>query len=213
MLSIYSFCVNFVQENTYLLVSNGEAAIIDCGASSPKEWEQIVRKIDELGVQLTQFWLTHAHFDHVLGANFVQATYGLLPSLHTDDVPLYEGFTEQLRMIAGITTDMTLPPIGKTLQEGDVLTLGDTSWKVIHTPGHTRGGVCFYCEAEKTLITGDSLFRHCIGRTDLPGGNEASLIESLRQKVLTLPEEVVVFPGHDETTTILEERTHNIYLS
>lgn len=212
MLSIHTFCVNFIEENTYLLTSNGEATLIDCGASSPDEWQTIARAIDQLDVKLTQFWLTHAHFDHVFGAGFVHDTYGISPCLHADDVSLYNSFSQQLHEIAGISLEATLPPIGTTLKEGDILTLGDTQWQVIHTPGHTLGGVCFYCPTEKVIITGDSLFRRCIGRTDLPGGNEASLVQSLRNKVLTLPDDVIVYPGHGDTTTILEERTQNIYL-
>lgn len=212
MLTVYSFCVNFIQENTYLLCSQGEAAIIDCGASSPEEWAGITRTIATAGVKPRHYWLTHAHFDHIIGSHFVVDTYGLRPRMHAHDVELYHHINDQTRTIMGQDFQLTVPNQGRLFEEDEVLTLGDTRWHLLHTPGHTQGGVCFYCEEEKTLISGDSLFRYSIGRTDLPGGNEAQLIAALREKILPLPDDVKVYTGHGAPTTIGEERRGNPYL-
>lgn len=212
MLSIDTFCVNFVQENTYLLSSQGEAALIDCGASTIEEWQRITSAVERAGVQVTQYWLTHGHFDHIIGSSYVFETYGLRPRMHAEDLALYHDINGQTRTIMGQDFGLHVPEEGALFAEGEVLSLGDTRWDILHTPGHTQGGVCFYCEQEKTLICGDTLFRYSMGRTDLPGGNEAQLIAAIKGKLLPLPDNTTAYPGHGGTTTIGDERIGNPYL-
>lgn len=213
MLQIQSFLVNFVQEYTFLISSGGEAALIDCGASTDEEWQQISEAIKAQGLTLRHHWLTHAHFDHVFGANYVFQEYGVKPTLHKDDLPLYEAVEKQTRTILGQPMVIRLPEVEATVTHGDVLTLGNLTFEVIHTPGHTPGGINFYCASEKVVFTGDSLFRYEIGRTDLVGGDEEALIRTIRERLLTLPTDVKAYPGHGPATVIADEKRNNPYFA
>jgi len=213
MLQIERFVVNMIEENCYFLYDeSGEAVIVDCGAWRPEEKEAMAAFVREKGLRPRYLLNTHCHFDHVFGDAFVQETYGLLPRMHRAEVPVYEGVQEQMQLFLHRHLSVSLPPAGELFGEGDILRFGHHALQVIHTPGHTPGGVCFYCEEEKVLLSGDSLFRREIGRCDLPGGDYAALIASLRDKVLTLPADVRVLPGHGEATTVGEERLYNRYL-
>lgn len=213
MLHITRFVVNMINENCYLLHDDtNEAVLIDCGALYPEEHKAISDFITEHGLKLTHLFNTHAHFDHLFGANYIYRTYGTKVELCRDEVETYEAAEVQMNQFMNLNLTLSLPPLGNTFADGDTLHFGHTDIKVIETPGHTPGGVCFYIESEKVLISGDSLFRREIGRCDLPGGNEASLIKALREKVLTLPNEVKVLPGHGQETTIAYEREYNYYL-
>ena len=111
----------------------------------------------------------------------------------------------------GLGYDRPSPPLGHQLEDNEVITFGNHALKVIHTPGHSKGGVVFYCEAEKTLFTGDTLFRMSVGRTDLPGGSWAELMDSLEEKISILPKDTVVYPGHGPMTLLGEEFSMNPY--
>lgn len=213
MLHIQRFIVNMIEENCYVLSDEtGEAVIIDCGAFFPEEKESIRRYIEQNSLRPKRLLNTHGHFDHVFGAAFVHDTYGLLPEMLTAEAATYAAAAGQMRMFLHRDLPLATPPAGPAFNDGDLLTFGSHTLRAIATPGHTPGGVCFYCEDEGCLFSGDSLFRHAIGRTDLPGGSEAALVGSLRARVLTLPDDVRVFPGHGDETTIGEERRANFYL-
>ena len=213
MLQVKTFVVNMIEENCYVVSdSTGEAVIIDCGALSPKEREEISAYVSENALTVKHLLCTHAHFDHIFGVDFVYQTYGLCPLLHTDDVGLYQQAEWQTRSILHRDMDWHLPPVGQALHGGDCIRFGTHTLSVIETPGHTPGGVCFYCADEGFLFSGDSLFLSSIGRTDLPGGNAHQLIEGLRTRILTLPPETRVCPGHGPATTIGHERSSNPYL-
>lgn len=213
MLHIQRFIVNMIEENCYVLSDEtGEAAIIDCGAFFPEEKESIRQYIEQNNLRPKRLLNTHGHFDHVFGTAFVHDTYGLLPEMLTAEADTYAAAAGQMRMFLHRDLPLATPPAGPAFNDGDLLTFGSHTLRAIATPGHTPGGVCFYCEAEGCLFSGDSLFRHAIGRTDLPGGSEAALVGSLRARVLTLPDDVRVFPGHGDETTIGEERRANFYL-
>ena len=124
----------------------------------------------------------------------------------------YEQSVRQMQQFMHRSFPLTLPPVAATFSDGDVLPFGQCALQVIATPGHTPGGVCFYAEPQHLLFSGDSLFHGAIGRCDLPGGDEPTLITALQQRVLSLPDEVVVYPGHGEPTTVGEERLRNPYL-
>ena len=127
------------------------------------------------------------------------------------EVDNYSSQQEQLRMFLRRDLPLSLPTVGKTLVDGETVRFGHQEFKVIYTPGHTPGGVCYYNEQEKVLLSGDSLFQGSIGRTDFPGGSSKALVDSLRQRILTLPEEVTVLPGHGPETSIEFEKRHNPY--
>lgn len=216
MITIKTFCVNPVAENTYLLTAGKEAAIVDCGCFALSEWQQVKRALDESGCRLKALLQTHLHFDHVLGAQFALADYDVpvLASIH--DEPLLRAMEAQITMFLGRQAvqqfDLGFITKGITpLADGDTFTLGESTLQVLATPGHSRGGLCFYCADEGLLFSGDTLFRGSIGRTDLAGGNFTQLMKSLN-RLATLPSETVVYPGHGPATTIADEATYNPYL-
>lgn len=213
MLNLHCFTVNFIEENCYVVSDDtGEAVIVDCGAFFPEECETISRYIAQEGLTLRHHLLTHGHFDHVFGAQFLADTYGLRPELSRDEVATYEQAADQMRAFLHRDFPLSLPPVGATFGDGDEVSFGRHTLRVIATPGHTPGGVCYYCEAEGLLLSGDSLFRREIGRCDLPGGSEPQLVGGLKRAILALPDDVNVYPGHGPATTVGEERRENPYL-
>lgn len=212
-LHIERFVVNFIEENCYLLWDETkEAAIVDCGAQTPEELQRIDQFIQSNGLSLKCVLNTHGHFDHVFGNQHLFDTYGLQPMLSADETKTYELAPQQMCLFLHRNIPLQVPKAGRLLHEGEVVAFGNQQMRVIATPGHTPGGICFYHEKEGVLLSGDSLFMGCIGRCDLPGGNEWDLVDSLRNKILTLPENVRVLPGHGPATTIRQEKTSNPYL-
>lgn len=202
-----------IEENCYVLWDDSrEAAVIDCGAFYPEEQKAIRDFIAGNGLLVKRLLQTHAHFDHLFGADFICRTYGVRPEMHRAEASTYAAAAEQCRLFMHRALPLTLPDAGPFFGDGDALAFGHHVLHVIPTPGHTPGGVCFYEAGEAVLFSGDSLFRHAIGRCDLPGGNEQSLVNSLKQCVLTLPDAVTVCPGHGDATTVGEERRANPYL-
>lgn len=208
MLTIERFIVNMIQENCYVVSDEThEGVIIDCGAFYLEEKEAIRQYVEEHGLKIKHLLNTHLHFDHVLGDEYLFKTLGLEPEACDRDLPLYEHIDEQLEDFLGLQNyEIHLPPLKRCLDDGDTVTFGTHTLHVIATPGHTPGGLEFYCKEEKVLFSGDSLFRHSIGRTDFPGGDYDALITSLKEKVLVLPDDVKVLPGHSLSTTIGNEK-------
>ncbi|MDO5074717.1 MAG: MBL fold metallo-hydrolase [Bacteroidales bacterium] len=214
MLHVQVFTCNMVEENTYIIhdTATREAAIIDCGALYPHEQKNLLDYIQEHELRIVHLLNTHGHFDHVFGLQWASETFGVRPMLHQAEETLYLAAEEGLKLFFPHPFPLPVPPIGKLLQEGDSIPLGEHNLKVLFTPGHTPGGVCFYDEQAAVLLAGDSLFQENIGRCDLPGGNLSTLLQSLRDKLLPLPDAVVVYPGHGPSTTIGHERKYNPYL-
>ncbi len=210
-LYIGCFICNMIEENCYILWDDSrEATIIDCGAYGEEEQAEITRFIRKEELDVKHLYCTHGHFDHVFGNEFLYTTYGIQPEMHHAEEDTYRSAAEMMRLFMHRDYHLSLPEPQKFFNGGDILQVGGHhTLHVIETPGHTPGGVCLYCEEESILFSGDSLFRYSIGRTDLPGGNLKNLTESLQKKVLTLPTETRVFPGHGESTSIGEERTGN----
>lgn len=204
---------NPFQENTYVVWDEAtmEAAIVDCGALFPQEEERIDVFVNDNNLKIKYILNTHLHLDHCFGNAWAAERYGVLPMAHEDDETLLARMGEQARMF-GLPFEVRTEKLGGYLKDGDVLKLGDNEIKVIHTPGHSRGGLCFYIPAEGWLVSGDSLFEGSIGRTDLEGGSYATLIKSITERLLILPEETVVYPGHGAYTTIGEEKKSNPFL-
>ena len=215
MLKIQGFTVNPIQENTYIVSdSTGEAAIIDCGALFPEEQKAIADYISAHRLRPTLLLLTHGHCDHVFGCAWAAETYGLTPYMHPADEPFFAHAAHHAKHFLRSCPDFTVPsrfqPIG-TPDSPQTLPLGTHTLRVLHTPGHTPGGVCFYEADEKVLFSGDTIFEESIGRTDL-GGKHEQLIHSIRTELLPLPDDVQILPGHGGTTTVGHERRYNPFL-
>ena len=207
-----------IEENTYVVSdTNGEAVIIDCGCWNEREWKIVQDYIQTNQLLVTRLLNTHLHFDHALGHRFVLRDYGLKAEAAAADFFLYEGMKEQLERLLGphfaYKMDLSFThAIGTPLEDGQQISIGSSVLQVIATPGHTPGGLCFYNKEDATLISGDTLFQGSIGRTDLEGGNYPTLVKSITERLLTLPPNTIVYPGHGPSTTIEHELNYNPYL-
>jgi len=205
------FVFNPFQENTYVISDeNHNAAIVDAGCYNATEVALIKRFVDDNELKVKYFVNTHCHVDHLLGLNLLKSIYNVEAYAHSDDLPLLKTFPQQA-MSFGFSVDKT-PEIDKIVADGNTLLLGDGSIGIIHTPGHTPGSICLYLQNEKMLLTGDTLFYRSIGRTDLPGGSYDAIIRSITIKLMVLPDDVAVYPGHGESTTIGDERRSNPFI-
>ncbi|MGL5417094.1 MAG: MBL fold metallo-hydrolase [Clostridium sp.] len=184
------------EENTYILIDEEtkECAIVDPG----DEENRIVQKIEDLGVSPKYILLTHAHFDHV------GAVEGLMNKYN---IPFYMHKNEEEYVKNDSTVFGNLKEADKFVKEGDKIILGNTEIKVIHTPGHTQGGVCYL--ADNKLISGDTLFNGSVGRADFPGGNMEELLSNIKSKLFVLDSNIEVYPGHGPKTSIGYERDNN----
>jgi glyoxylase-like metal-dependent hydrolase (beta-lactamase superfamily II) len=183
-----------------------EAMVIDPG----DDIDDIVAIIEQYKLQVKQIVITHAHIDHVGGAMKLRALTGAPVLLNQNDYALLKMLDVQASWLG--MKDPGKVEIEAGLAHDQTLTAGSLSANVLHTPGHTEGSVCLYFPAEKLLIAGDTLFARSIGRTDLPGGSFEKIMRSLHDRVLTLPDDTAVIPGHGPVTTIGEEREENPFL-
>lgn len=211
MLKIKSFTFSPIQENTYLLYNEfNQCAIIDPGCYFDAEKEEMAGFIQQNGLKAEMLLNTHCHLDHVFGNKFVAETYGLTLHLHEKEKTVLE-FAPASGLMWNMPFDNYTGAFN-FLKEGDSIKLGNDELAVIEAPGHSPGHVCFYCKAQNFLIGGDVLFQRSIGRTDLPGGNHQTLLNSIKEKLFVLPGETVVYSGHGPATTIREEKLENPYL-
>ncbi len=204
---VESFQVGPFQCNCVILgcKETQNAVVIDPG----EEAGRIVETLGRLGLTAVYLLHTHAHLDHIGATAPVREKTGAATGLHEDDMPLCENLALQADLF-GLPTPPT-PQIDRFLKDGDALTFGRHSVSVLHTPGHTPGSLCFHISTWG-LITGDTLFAGNVGRTDLWGGDHATLIRSIQKKLLTFSDETRVLPGHGPSTTIGKERQSNPYL-
>lgn len=186
----------------------GEAAVIDCGCFSREEEQRLKGFLTENGLKPVVLLNTHLHIDHVFGNNFMLEEYGLSARAHEADAFWVED-AERYAAMLGVKGITPPPALGEFLQDGEVVKFGHSTLKVIHVPGHSPGGVCFYSEEDKLLIAGDVLFQGSVGRADLPGGDMNALLSGVREKLFVLPGETRVVPGHGGFTTIGEEMSMN----
>jgi len=211
-MEIKIFQFNPIGENTFVLYDDTkECVIIDAGCFFPDEKEYLLNFILDNDLIVKHLLNTHLHFDHVLGNEFVKEQFGLDTEANRLDQFLLDGLQAQMRMF-GFEPVKNVPQIGKYLEENDIIEFGNQKLKVLHVPGHSPGSVVFYSADNNCLIAGDVLFRNSVGRTDLAGGDHRQLIDNIHQKLLGLPAETIVYPGHGPATTIGNEINNNPFL-
>lgn len=212
-MKINAFTVNPFAEQTYIIwdEKSREAAVIDPGMISPEEEDAVDNLITRENLHIKYLVNTHMHADHICGNKHIETRYSVGTSAHNADATLGKALQEQLNRF-GVFHKAEPVTIQTELKEGDKLQLGDEELIVIETPGHTPGGISLYCPGGKFVVTGDTLFRQSIGRTDLQGGNHNQLVNSIRTKLFTLPDDTLVVPGHDRTSTIGDEKRYNPFI-
>ncbi len=212
MINVHYFTFGPFQENTYILWDETkECIILDPGNSSFSENKLLSDFIDKNNLIVKRLILTHAHIDHINGNNYIFETYHLLPEVHQDDLFFIENHMKTATMY-GISAEQS--PMPKSyLKEGDIISFGNSKLKTLHTPGHSPGSVSFYCNEDKFIISGDVLFYGSIGRTDLPMGNFDTLINSIKEKLFPLGDDIKVYSGHGIPTSIGFEKLNNPFLT
>ena len=202
------FYFNPIRVCTYVAWDDtGECVIIDPGCHTPGELDRLVSFIGEQRLKPVSILLTHAHFDHLMGVDDLRVRWDVPLLMHPEE-------EQQLRWVNTMASfgdcDAEAPrPPYTWIRDGEILRFGQTELEVIWTPGHTAGCVCYYCRAGQLLFSGDTLFEGGIGRTDLPTGDAAKLRRSFEERLMTLPDDVRVLPGHGYPTTIGTERAYN----
>lgn len=210
-MNIARLVFNPLQENTYVVWdATLQAIIIDAGNSSERENAMLENFIAEKGLQPVAAVNTHGHFDHLLGAEFVRSRYGVPFVMSSKDEFLLRGASTSAELFGVRSGDM--PELDEDLEGKEVFTFGQTTLQVISTPGHTPGHVALYEPQSKVLFTGDTLFRESIGRTDLPGGDYSWIMRSIIDKLLPLGDEVKIYPGHGEESSIGHESMYNPFI-
>jgi hydroxyacylglutathione hydrolase len=208
-LEVRGVVVGLFRENCWIIGSRrrGEACVVDPG----DEPETILSLARDMGVRITRVVASHAHIDHILAARAIVEATAAPFLLHEHDLPIAENMPTSARMWMNVDVPPAPTPDAYPV-DGDDLEVAGVTLKVIHTPGHTPGSLCLYAPEAGLLFSGDTLFRESIGRTDLPGGDFAQIRNSLIQRLLTLPDDTRVLPGHMQETTIGHERAHNPFL-
>jgi len=212
MLTIKSFEFSPIQENTYILYNEfNDCIIIDPGCYFDAEKEELAAFILSNNLLPKMLVNTHCHLDHVFGNKFISEKYNLMLNIHEKEKAVLA-----FAPTSGLMYDMPFDNYSgdfNLLNEGDTVTLGKDELKVLLVPGHSPGSLAFYSAENKFVISGDALFKNSIGRTDLPGGNHEQLIKSIKEQLLTLPEETLVYSGHGPLTKIGDEKKNNPYLN
>ena len=211
-MKIKSFAFNPFQENTYVVYDDTkECIIIDPGCYTDKERYQLRSFITSEGLKPVKLINTHCHIDHVLGNKFVSELWDLELYIHIEDLPLLEN-AGNIGKMYGLEDYEGSPYPKHFLAQDDTLTFGESSFKILFTPGHAPGHICLYSKENNLLIAGDVLFQGSIGRTDLPGGDHSTLINSIITQLFPLSNETQVFCGHGPSTNLGYEKEHNPFL-
>ena len=212
MIEIKIFPHNLYQMNAYLLYDeSGEGVLIDAGNSNDEELQEIVNFTEQKDIQLKMLLNTHAHIDHIVGNDAIIEKFGLKLYAHKAGLNFYKTISQYGSALGFSISQTHLPDV--FIKDGDDLEFGNTKLKVLYTPGHADGSICFYDAENKYVVVGDVLFQQSIGRTDLPTGDFDILAESIRSKLYTLPDETTVFPGHGPSTQISYEKMDNPFVS
>jgi len=212
MIQIEKLVVNPFMLNTLLLYDeSSECVVIDPGFSNQNERMRFKNFIAQAGLKPVKLINTHCHVDHILGNKFINNEFGLPLIAHVNETSNLQ-IADATASIYGLPKPDS-PSIGIFLSDGDIIEFGHSKLKVLFTPGHTAGGISLYSEQDKIVIVGDLLFQGSIGRTDFPGGNYDTLIASVNDKIFTLPDDVKVFSGHGNETTVGYERQFNPFFN
>jgi glyoxylase-like metal-dependent hydrolase (beta-lactamase superfamily II) len=211
MITLKQFVFNPFQENTFVLHDQtGECVIIDAGCYDDNEKQQLKKYISDNNLRCVKLIDTHGHVDHVLGNAFIKQTFNPEIIIHKEDEHLLNE-AQKHGIIFGFNVEQ--PPMPTSyIADGDIIKFGDSSLNVLFVPGHSPGSVALYSQDQNFVIVGDVLFKGSIGRTDLPGGNYDTLMDSIFNKLMKLPPETTVYPGHGPYTTIHEEALSNPFL-
>ena len=195
-----------IDNNNYLIVDEKtkEAALIDCSSID----DRIDEEIEKQGASLKYILLTHGHFDHIAGIRPNRFKNNPQIVMHKADLDWLNNANQYLPMFG--MPEITIPKVDIFVEDGDTIQLGSLEIKVLHTPGHTQGGVCYLVDGN--LFSGDTIFREAVGRCDLEGGNFNQIVESIEDKIFTLPAKTVIYPGHGNITSVEWEKEHNRFL-
>ena len=207
-MKIKKYVVGMIGTNCYLVINEEtkESVMVDPGAYPAK----VKNAVKEQGLKLKAVLLTHAHFDHIMGLSDVMEDVKVPVYVEEADLPMMtdgESNLSSTYVRGGYRFEEAVP-----VSDGQQLVIAGFQFRVIHTPGHTPGGCCYYMEQEGVLFSGDTLFQTSVGRSDFPGGSASALVRSVKEKLLVLPEETHVYPGHMEETTIGYEKLHNPFI-
>lgn len=210
---IKQFTFNHFEVNCYLIVDEGtkQCAIVDPACEASFEDAQLMQYIEQEGLEVTHILLTHAHVDHIAGLRQVCKHWKLPVTMHAEGRKLLKQ-AEAYGSIMGFAVDNMGDLEVCEIEDDEVLHIGQTEVECRYVPGHCPGSMCFVIASEKAVITGDALFHFSIGRTDLPGGDYPTLIEKLKSRVLTLPDDYRVLPGHGIASLIGKEKKYNSFL-
>lgn len=211
-MNIKRFTFNPVDVNCYLVWDDTkEAVLIDCGAFKPAECDQLKVFIEHYGLTLKHHLNTHLHFDHIFGNPFIEETFGVKAEASDKDWKWAENLRERLARFS-IKYDKVIPPLGRVLGDGDEIIFGTHRIVAIAVPGHSQGSLAYYIPDEGVLFSGDALFQGSIGRTDFDDSNHQQLVTSIKERLFTLPDETIVYPGHEAETKIGYEKRYNMFL-
>lgn len=211
MSTVKKFTFNPFSENTYIIYDETkECIIIDPGCCTANEKNELASFVLAHGLRPVRLVNTHCHVDHIPGNGFVADTFSIGLEIHENEIPILErapDYGPMFQIEVGVQ-----PPVKSFLKEGDFITFGNTLLSILFTPGHSPGSVSFYCEKENYIIAGDVLFYLSVGRYDIPGADGPTLFKSIAEKLMTLPDNVKVYCGHGQETSIGFERKNNPFL-
>lgn len=212
MANVVKLTFNDFQENTYIVYDDTrECVIFDPGCFQSYEEEELSNKIRSLNLKPVRLINTHCHLDHVFGNKYVAEQYQLGLEIHRGELRVLDAVPEVCLMY-GLPPAAPSPAPSRFIEAGEIIEFGESRLEALFTPGHSPASLSFYCRESGFVIAGDVLFYGSIGRTDLPGGNFNTLIQSIREQLLVLPDETLIYPGHGPHTTIGFERDHNPFL-
>jgi glyoxylase-like metal-dependent hydrolase (beta-lactamase superfamily II) len=207
-MEIHAFPLGPYQTNCYVVTHGGACMVVDMGMQPAA----LLDHLAERSLTPERLVLTHAHCDHIAGlAEFRRRYPGVPVAIHPAEQAFLADASLNLSLPFG--QPMTFEPADRTLDHGDALALGDTTWDVLHTPGHSPGGVTLHCSEHRVALVGDTLFRESVGRTDFPTSDPQALVASIRTHLYAMPDDTACHPGHGPTTTIGHEKRHNAFVT
>ena len=214
MLKIKQFAFNPFGVSTFIVYDSDtrDALVVDPGMVSERERRFFDDFVSQQQLKIEQVVNTHLHLDHCFGDNYVRDKYGVKVAANILDAPLAENLQRQAAQFGMVLDKDETVEVDVPLNEGDVISVGNYKIDVLQVPGHSQGSIILYCKEANVAIVGDVLFRGSIGRTDLPGGNHQQLIDGIKAKLLKLPDDTMILPGHGPATTIKSKKAANPYL-